>query len=74
MGRRSNTVMVQAPMSCVVCGKRGFIEMPDEAYDRWMAGELLGVAWPDAPPATREVLISGTHPACWSKLVGKEPK
>jgi len=42
------------------------------AVTRWREGENIQHAFPDMSAGDREVLISGTHPACWDKLFGEE--
>jgi transcriptional regulator GlxA family with amidase domain len=38
------------------------------AVTRWQEGENIQNAFPDMSAADREILISGTHAACWDKL------
>jgi len=42
------------------------------AVTRWREGENIQKVFPDMSAGDREVLISGTHPACWNKLFGEE--
>jgi hypothetical protein len=42
--------------------------MPLDAFTEWRAGAFIQQAWPEADAGTRELLISGTHPACWEEL------
>jgi hypothetical protein len=58
--------------TCVVCGQRGVVSMPYEAFLRWERGAFIQVAWPEGPADLREQLVSGTHPKCWEQLVGPE--
>jgi hypothetical protein len=57
---------------CLHCGKSGEVRMPAQAFRKWRDGALLQVAWPEGTPDQREQLISGTHPECWTALVGEE--
>jgi hypothetical protein len=43
-----------------------------KAVESWQAGEIIQVAFPDMSIDDREILISGTHPACWNKLFPEE--
>ncbi len=66
---------VEAPRACSVCGQRMMIRLTCNedviGLMRWMYGrELIQVALPHWTPQMREVLISGTHPACWEQLFG----
>lgn len=53
---------------CMCCGERGTVVVPTDAHNRWRAGELAQVAFPDLTADVREQLISGTHPACWDAM------
>lgn len=64
------TVLVQAP-ECVVCHKSDEVELPKAAYEAWRGGVHVQDAFPDMTPDDRELLISGTHPACWKFLYGE---
>lgn len=61
------TVIVQTP-TCSVCGKTTLVELDEAKVERWLAGEHIQVVWPEMPKDEREMLISGTHPACWDRL------
>lgn len=41
-----------------------------EQYLKWRMGKLIQDAFPDKSPDEREVMISGTHPACFEMLYG----
>ncbi len=53
---------------CTWCGKTDRVEVLKAHFDRWQAGELIQVAFPEMPADQRELLMSGTHPECWDKL------
>ena len=57
---------------CPVCGTVSIINIPDDAYDKWQAGELIQNAWPEGTPAEREVLISGLCKTCQIETFGEE--
>ena len=61
------TITVKTP-TCTVCGRASFFELDSEEVARWQRGENIQVVWPDMPKEEREVLISGTHSACWDRL------
>jgi hypothetical protein len=54
--------------TCSMCGNAGKVLMPSGAYDRWARGASVQTAWPEGSPGEREMLITGTHPACWAAL------
>ena len=54
---------------CLVCGERQVLELPKAERDYWYDNEcLVQEAFPDMPKDQREMLITGTHPACWIEL------
>jgi len=63
----SDTILVKS-RPCTVCGEYEVWSLDRQAVESWQAGENIQSAFPDMPAADREVLISGTHPACWDKL------
>ena len=67
----SDTIVVKTK-TCTVCGEYEVWSLDRQAVTRWQEGELIQNAFPDMSMADREILISGTHPACWSKLFPEE--
>ena len=53
---------------CLVCEKYEVWSLDREAVTRWREGETIQSAFPDMSAGDREILISGTHAACWDKL------
>ncbi len=56
--------------TCIVCGLNDEIRLDAAKVARWQAGEHVQNVWPEMPAPRRELLITGTHPACWDKLFG----
>jgi hypothetical protein len=59
--------------TCIVCGQRSEVEFDDskedqEGFRAWSRGESVQVAFWHWSNEKREMLISGTHPACWNVL------
>ena len=67
----SETVIFHCP-SCRVCGNSSEIQMVKADLDLWKSGEYVQNVFPWMTPDEREVLISGTHPACWTRLFGED--
>jgi len=67
----SDTIAVKTK-TCMVCDKYEVWSLDREAVTRWQEGENIQSAFPDMKAADREVLITGTHPACWDKLFPAE--
>lgn len=55
-----------------MCGQTSILELDPVKVDRWQSGEFVQVVWPEMTPDERELLISGTHPACWEELFPEE--
>jgi hypothetical protein len=67
----SDTILVKTK-PCCVCGEYEVWSLDRQAVTRWQEGENIQHAFPDMPAQDREVLITGTHPACWDKLFPEE--
>jgi hypothetical protein len=67
----SDTIVVKT-QTCSVCGEYEVWSLDRQAVARWRAGENIQNAFPNMNAGDREVLISGTHPACWDKLFREE--
>ena len=66
-----DTILVKT-RTCGVCGKYEVWSLDRQAVESWQAGENIQSAFPDMNAGDREVLISGTHPACWDQLFPEE--
>ena len=67
----SETIVVKTK-PCTVCGEYEVWSLDRQAVTKWQEGEMIQNAFPDMSMADREILISGTHPACWDKLFPEE--
>jgi hypothetical protein len=67
----SDTIRVKTN-TCTVCGKYELLSLDRKAVESWRAGEYIQNAFPEMSMQDREVLITGTHPACWDKLFPEE--
>lgn len=53
---------------CPFCGKRQYVTVEQEDYDRYVNGELAQKAFPYLTPAEREIIISGICEECWDNM------
>jgi len=53
---------------CFYCKKSSQVEVLKGDYVRWKNGEKIQYAFSETTPDFRELLISGTHPACWDAM------
>lgn len=67
----SETIAVKTK-TCTVCGEYEVWSLDRAAVESWQAGENIQNAFPEMSIKDREILITGTHPACWDKLFPKE--
>lgn len=63
--------MLYITKPCPVCHETSTIHIEEEKFERWVSGELIQKVWPHMTPDDRELLITGTHPACWEKIFGR---
>lgn len=63
----SDTIIIKTK-PCCVCNEYEVWSLDRQAVTKWQEGELIQKAFPDMSMQDREILISGTHPACWEKL------
>jgi hypothetical protein len=55
-----------------MCGQRSTLSLDGETIKRWQDGALVQDAFPYLTAEERELLITGTHPACWNKMIAAE--
>lgn len=54
--------------ACMVCGETSEITVETFPLNTWRNGALLQNAFPEMTSDERELLKTGTHPACWDVL------
>lgn len=57
---------------CIVCGGRNIITVEADKYNLWRNKEYIQNVWPELAPGLREMMINGTHSACFEKLFPPE--
>jgi hypothetical protein len=55
---------------CVFTGEEHSVTLPTDGVQKWLNGELIQRARPNASAEDREFLISGISPNGWSKMFG----
>lgn len=53
---------------CIMCGETSQVEVEVADLLRWRQGALVQDVWPHWTDGQRELLISGTHDACFDAL------
>lgn len=57
---------------CRYCGESGSIELTDAEVLAMETTPFIQKALPNRSPDERELLITGTHPACWDAMFPPE--
>lgn len=68
----SDDVVTVTCRPCPVCEERATLTVSRVGYGAWQAGAFVQDAFPELSADDRELLITGTHPACWNELIGDE--
>lgn len=63
------TIRVATPR-CVMCGNASVLTVDAEDYQTWKSGTLIQKAFihQRLSASERELLMTGTHDACWDKM------
>lgn len=56
---------------CICCGKQSIVKLLFTELAHYSRGAFVQDAFPRLSPMQRELLISGTHEACWDGLFSK---
>lgn len=67
--RTADTVIITT-RPCIFCGNTSAVNLTPDQADAIAARTPIQDVLPDVEPATRELLISGTHPSCWAEAFG----
>lgn len=59
---------------CRVCGEMGVLEVDPQAYNRWLAGELIQRCFPQMSADDREQLKTGIHGKCFDSLFSEDQR
>ena len=54
--------------TCVECGVSNYILLDEKNWELWRKNNLVQNVFPWLTMDQREILITGTHYACWNKL------
>jgi len=68
MSENEQTVSVPTP-KCMLCGQRSEVSLTMEEVAALMARKLIQDALPNRDADFRELVLTGTHPACWDKMM-----
>ena len=69
--RSGDMIIVENPV-CVVCGNGSQVRVDWMKYQMWQGGGLIDRVFPNMSAGQRETMISGTHPYCWTQLMGED--
>lgn len=57
---------------CIICGNTSVLMLDSEGLEQFKRGVFVQKAFPKLNPSEREHVLTGTHPACWNKVMGDE--
>lgn len=57
---------------CIVCGEQETITVLKKQFDAWRDGVYVQNAFPDLTADQRELLVTGTHSACWDAIAPED--
>ena len=62
-------VTYPAPRPCAWCGQTASVELTEAEVESFESGVgYIQDRLPRLSPEKREILITGTHPACWDEM------
>ena len=67
-----NTTVDYRTPACLICGASSVLALDPQAVRQWQAGALIQDAFPDLPLDERELILTGTHTACWDLMFDEE--
>ena len=66
-----SAITVKTP-PCIVCGAPSIVELQRAEWVALQGRALIQEALPTRDADFRELVKSGTHPACWAEMFGDE--
>lgn len=63
---------VTVECKCIWCGGINYVQCDKTAWGKYEAGALIQDAFPDMDIVEREMIISGTCPACQEKFMSED--
>lgn len=65
----TNDDMVTIPTKvCMFCNKAGTVTLTKDQHERFLNRTYIQDALPEVSQDVREMLITGTHGACWDRF------
>lgn len=68
---RTNELLITTK-PCMFCAKESHVVVDEDAWLKFRQGMYVQTAFPTWSADRRELLLTGTHPECWTKLLGDE--
>jgi hypothetical protein len=57
---------------CPLCNKSSVMDVEEDRLIAWQKGRHIQDAFPNLTADKRELIVTGTHPACWDEMLGEE--
>jgi len=58
--------------NCIGCGHSTQLTLLKSELEMYQKGAYVQDAFPNMSADERELIISGTHPACWNRMFGED--
>lgn len=72
MDNETDEIIEVKSKGCLGCGEPSMLKMRRSQFEAYRDGAFVQVAFADWTPEQRELVVSGTHPACWTTMFGEE--
>lgn len=63
--------IIKLHRNCMLCMKPSSVDVPRSVLVKMSSGQDIQSAWPDSTPAQREIVITGTHDACFEAMTAE---
>lgn len=70
MEPQTDQLMIYSTGPCPFCNAEGSVKVYRSEAERYQQGAFVQDAFARLSEADRELIISGTHPACWNRAFG----
>lgn len=68
----TESTMEVTTMNCFHCNQPSTMTVNIAEFNAWRDGLLIQEAFPTMSTQDRELLMTGTHPACWDAMFSDE--
>jgi hypothetical protein len=70
MSNDTDELILVTTKPCGICGKTTAMHLSQKDLNAWRDGMSVQEAFPYLSPASRELILTGTHNNCWPRMAG----